>query len=252
MAKVGRMVKEASVEELSARFAERPNVFVTSVNRLPAADADTFRRQLFAFQARLVVVKRRLGQRAIERLKLSGLTDLLDGTVGLVFSGEDPLVTAKLIVDFRKAHEEQLTLRGAVIDGQLLEAARVEELAQLPPRPVLLTQVIFTIESPMTDLIMTLERLIGDVAWLVEQAVAKRPAEPPKPLPAAPTPASSGAAQAGAQDPATQPAQGAEASAGGPPPQPTQAPPAQEPPSHQSGTPPPKAEESPPEEEATS
>ena len=176
MASVGRMVKDASAEELSARLAERPNVFVTSVNRLPASDADTFRRQLVASQGRLVVVKRRLGQRAIERLKVPGLAGLLEGTVGLVFSGADPLATAKLIVDFRKAHAEQLAVRGAVIDGQLLDTARVEELAQLPPRPMLLAQVAALIEAPMADLIMTLERLIGDVAWLVEQAAAANPA----------------------------------------------------------------------------
>lgn len=187
MANVGRMVKGASVEELSARFAERPNVFVTSVNRLPAADADTFRRQLFASQGRLVVVKRRLGQRAIERLKFPGLAGLLDGTVGLVFSGADPLATAKLIVDFRKAHAEQLAVRGAVIDGQLLDTARVEELAQLPPRPMLLAQVAALIEAPIADLIMTLERLIGDVAWLVEQAAAATPAKTPPPQQAPPT-----------------------------------------------------------------
>ena len=188
MANVGRMVKEASVEELSARFAERTNVFVTTVNRLPAADADTLRRQLFASQARLVVVKRRLGQRAIERLKLPGLSDLLEGTVGFVFSGEDPLATAKLIVDFRKAHEERLTVRGALIDGQLLDTARVEALAQLPPKPVLLAQVVATIESPLADVIFTLERLIGDIAWLAEQAAAKAPAPAPEATAQQPTP----------------------------------------------------------------
>jgi len=187
MASVGRMVKEAGVEELSARFAERANVFVTTVNRLPASDTDTFRRQLFASQARLVVVQRRLGQRAIEPLKLPGLAELLEGTVGFVFSGEDPLATAKLIVDFRKAHEERLTVRGAVIDGQLLDTARVEALAQLPPKPVLLAQVVAMLESPLADIIVTLERLIGDIAWLAEQAAAAKPADARPPQQAPPT-----------------------------------------------------------------
>ena len=180
MAKVGRMVKESSAAEVSNRLAEQPNFFVTSINRLPAAEADAFRQKLFASHARLLMVKRRLGQRAIEPLKISGLAELLAGSIALVFAGEDPLVTAKLIVEFRKTREEQLLVRGAVIDGQLLDKSRVEQLAQLPSKPVLLAQVVATIEAPISDVIFTIERLLGDIAWLAEQVAAAKPSEAPK------------------------------------------------------------------------
>ena len=184
MARVGRMVKEAGVEELATALASRPNFFIAGVNRLPASDADAFRKQLVTSQARLVVVKRRLGRRAVERLKIDGLLSLFEGSVGFVLAGNDPLLAAKLLVEFRKAHEERLSVRGAVIDGQLLDPRRVEELAQLPPRPALLAQVVMTLEAPLADVIFTLERLIGDIAWLAEQAAAAKPA--PAAEPAAP------------------------------------------------------------------
>ena len=181
MPNVGRMVKESSVEELSTQLAEQPNFFVTAVNRLSAPEADTLRQKLYASRSHLVVVKRRLGERALQGLNVAGLKELLEGSIGLVLSGDDVLQTAKLIVEFRKTHEEQLSVRGAVIDGQLLDQSRVEQLAQLPPKPVLLAQVVATIESPIADLIFTIERLIGDIAWIAEQAVAKKPAEAPTP-----------------------------------------------------------------------
>ena len=62
-----------------------------------------------------------------------------------------------------------------MIDGQLLDSQRVEQLALLPPKPVLLAQLVATIESPMADLIFTIERLIGDLAWTIEQTAAKAP-----------------------------------------------------------------------------
>ena len=175
MAKVGRLVKESTVQEVGAELSERPNFFVTTVNRLPASDADAFRQKLYASQAHLVVVKRRLGQRALQPLNIAGLAELLSGSVGLVLSGSDTLQTAKLIVDFRKAHEDSLTVRGAVIDGRLLDQQHVEELAQLPPKPVLLAQLVATIEAPIADLILTVERLIGDLAWTIEQTAVKKP-----------------------------------------------------------------------------
>lgn len=176
MAKVGQLVKESTTSEISARLGERPNFFIASVNRLSSPDTDLLRRQLFGLQARLLMVKRRLGRRTLDGLKVAGLPELLEGTVGIVLAADDVAATAKLLVDFRKGHEEQLTLRGGLIDGQLLDKVRIEALAQLPPKPVLLAQVLGTIEAPLADVIFTIERLIGDVAWLAEQAAAQKPA----------------------------------------------------------------------------
>ncbi len=176
MPSVGRMVKESMVTELTNELADGPNVFVTALKGLPAPEADALRQKLFGAQSRLLLVKRRLGRRVTEHLKVAGLADLLEGSVGLVLAGDDTLLAAKVIIEFVKAHEGQLTVRGAFIDGQLLDKARVQDLANLPPRPVLLAHVLGTIESPLVDVIFTLERLIGDLAWLAEQAAATRPA----------------------------------------------------------------------------
>ena len=180
MAGVGRLVKESIVEELSAHLAERPNVFVTSMTRLPASEADALRQKLHQSQARLVMINRRLGRRAVEPLKIPGLTDLLEGSVGLVLVGENFLPAAKQIHEFWKTHGEQLWIKGALVDGQLLDAKRVEELANLPPKPVLLAQVAATIESPIAAVIATIERLLGDVAWLLERAAEKTQGDPTK------------------------------------------------------------------------
>ncbi len=178
MATAGRLVKASLLSELSATLAERPNFFVTSVNRLPASEANALRQKLFASRAHMMMVQRRLGLRAIESLNIAGLNDLFEGSIVLVLPGEDALPTAKLIVEFIKTHEGQLAVRGGILDGQLLDPKRVEELASLPPKPMLLAQVVATLESPLADVIFTLERLIGDIAWLAEQAAEKKPAAP--------------------------------------------------------------------------
>lgn len=173
MASIGRKVKEAIVEELSTELSKRRNFFVTALNRLPASETDALRQKLFASHAHLIMVSRRLGRRAIEPLNIAGLTGLLEGSVGLVVTGEESLPAAKIIVEFRRAHEERMSVKGGLIDGQLLDGSTVEQLAGLPPKPVLLAHVAATIESPIADVIMTIERLIGDPAWIAEQAAAK-------------------------------------------------------------------------------
>jgi large subunit ribosomal protein L10 len=181
MAKVGRMVKDGSIQEIAAQLSERPNFFITAINRLSAPDADTLRRQLFGSKAHLLVVKRRLGQRAVSGLNVAGLSELLEGSVGIVLVETDVPAAAKRLVEFRKTHEAGLAVRGAVVDGQLLDASWVERLAQLPPKPVLLAQVVATIEAPIADVIFTVERLIGDIAWLAEQVASQKPLPAPPP-----------------------------------------------------------------------
>ena len=173
MAKVGRMVKESSAAEISTKLSERPNFFVASITKLPASEADLFRRKLSTSQSRLLVVKRRLGHRVVQPLNLAGLPALLEGSVGFILAGDDVLQVAKTLIEFHKGREEQLTVRGAVIDGQLLDLHRVKELAGLPTKPVLLAQVVMTIEAPIADLIGTVEQLIGELAWVTEQAATK-------------------------------------------------------------------------------
>ena len=177
---------------------EQPNFFVTTVNRLKAPDTDLLRQKLHASKARLVMIKRRLGQRATLGLQMPGLADRLQGSVGFVIASDDVLQVAKTLIEFRKSREEQLFVRGALIEGQLLDEARVEELAKLPPKPVLLAHVVAMIESPIADVVFTLEQLIGEIAWTIEQLADKKPTtnateqQTGEPAAAAPTAASSG------------------------------------------------------------
>ena len=175
MPRVGRMVKESILQEIATELSKHPNFFVTRVNRLSASDADALRQKLHASKAKFLLVQRRLGLRAITGLKIPGVDELFEGSVGLVLPSEDVLPIAKTIVEFIKGHEDQLAVRGGILDGAFLDRSRVEQLASLPPKPVLLAQVVFTIESPLSDVILTIEQLIGDVAWLAEQAAISKP-----------------------------------------------------------------------------
>ncbi|MBI4598015.1 MAG: 50S ribosomal protein L10 [Candidatus Omnitrophica bacterium] len=178
MARIGRLVKESIANELRTELKQRPNFFVTSITRMPAAEANVFRQKLHATNARLLMINRRMGRKALEPLSLEGLHELLKGSVGLVLAGDDALPALKVLVDFRKTHEQQLIVSGGILDGELLLDKQLSELAALPSRPVLLAHVLGTIEAPIADVIVTIERLIGDLAWLAEQAAESKTASP--------------------------------------------------------------------------
>ena len=174
MAKAGRLVKELMVRELTQILSERPNFFVASVGLLQAPETDTLRKRLRGVQASMLMVKRTLGSRGLAGLELNGrAADLLTGSVALVFPGGEIIPVAKLLLDFVKESQEKLAIRGGVVDGQLLDAKRFQEVAHLPPKLQLVAQLIVTIESPLADVVWTLDRVFSDLTWILEEASKK-------------------------------------------------------------------------------
>ena len=179
MAKVGRLVKELMVQELSEALREHPNWFVTSLGRLEATEADALRKRLRATDATLLMVKRTLGLRGISALGIDGAQTLFTGSVGLVLTSEEAPKIAKIIVEFAKANEDKLIIRGGLVDGQLLDQKRVEELAHLPSKPELIARLIGVLESPIVSVVMVLEQVLGEPAWVLEEASKQQPAAAP-------------------------------------------------------------------------
>ncbi len=181
MAKIGRMVKDSMIQELSLRLGERPNLLVTSVHRLSPSDSIVLRQKLFSAHARLRILKRTLGKRFLEGLSIPGLPalgEVKNGSLGFIVAGEDVLPVAKHLVAFIKEHAEHLSLEGGLIEGQVFDKKTVVAFAALPPKLMLLAEVVVTLESPMADVAFTVERLVGDVCWLVEQLAQKKAAAP--------------------------------------------------------------------------
>ena len=178
MAKVGRVVKERMVEELAEALKGSSSVLIASMGPLKAAETDSLRKRLRGSQARMFVAKRTLGERSLDALSAGDrLATLLSGSVAFVIPGEDVVKTAKIVVEFAKANEGKLTVRGGLVEGQILNNKSVEEIASLPSKPQLIANLVGALESPFTSLIWTLEHHMSDLAWVVEEAAKTKPAK---------------------------------------------------------------------------
>lgn len=189
MAKVGRLVKDVMVQELTEALKERQNFFVAAMGALSATEADTLRKRLRASKARMLMIKRTLGLQGMSALQMEEAKRLFEGSIALVFPGEDLIPAAKLLADFAKENQEKLHIRGGLVEGQVLDRTRFEELANLPPRLQLIAHVVGALEAPLANLVWTLESVLGEVAWVLEEASKAKPPSASTPQAQAPTPA---------------------------------------------------------------
>jgi large subunit ribosomal protein L10 len=86
------------------------------------------------------------------------------GTTAVGFAGEDVPQVIKAIVELSR-ESEALRLKGGVIQGELFSASQVERLADLPPLPVLQSQLLGVLAAPGG-------RIAGALAGAVRQLVS--------------------------------------------------------------------------------
>jgi large subunit ribosomal protein L10 len=104
-------------------------------------------------------------------------TELLSGSTLVSFAQGDLAAVAKAVLDFARAHEENVTVKGGIMGRQLLSGAEVKTLAELPPLPVVRAQLIGLLQAPASRLAGVLAAPGRQIATVLK-AYAEKHAEP--------------------------------------------------------------------------
>ena len=145
---------------------------------MTAAESTELRRRLRAVRGELRVAKNTLVRRAIRDTNFAGLDSQLGGPVGLIFSFEDPIAVAKAVTSFREAGDK-FKLRGGVIDGKPLSREEVQELANMPPKEVVMAQLLGLLQAPASALVRLINEPGCALARLIDAIGKKNEASSP-------------------------------------------------------------------------
>ncbi len=151
--------RQQEVETLTAEVKASPNIYVTDFSGMSVLRMTEFRRRLRAAGAKYVVVKNTLAQRALAANDVTSLDPHLVGPVGLVFAGSDPLPAAKVLGDFAKEFENKPAVKAGLVDGKAVEAEYVKKLGALPPRDVMLGEILGCMNGVLYQVVGALEAL---------------------------------------------------------------------------------------------
>lgn len=161
---MARPEKVAAVEEIRQQLEESQAVFVTDYRGLTVSELTTLRRQLREVGTEYKVVKNTLTRRAAAEIDADALDPLLVGPTAVAFAREDAVATAKALNDFAK-ESRILEIRGGLLEGKLLTFDDVQALADLPPREVLLGQVVGGIQAPIAGFVSVLQGTLRNLVY---------------------------------------------------------------------------------------
>ena len=157
-----RIEKREFVAELSAVFADTSMVVVTRNAGMTVADVTALRRSMRAAGASFKVAKNRLALLALEGTRFDGIAPLLKGPTALSWS-KDPVAVAKAAVDFAKTNDKFVLIGGA-LGSQVLDAAGVKALSELPSLDSLRAKILGLLNAPATKVAGVLQAPAGQLA----------------------------------------------------------------------------------------
>jgi large subunit ribosomal protein L10 len=147
--------KAESIEELRKRIAASPNLFLTDFAGLTVEETSRLRNELRKDGTTYSVVKNSLFSIAAGPEIAKQLEAHLAGPTAIVFTGNDPVASAKALSNFA-AETKKLKIKAGFVEGKPLDAAEVNVLATLPPRIELLAKLVGTLANPMRGLVTVL------------------------------------------------------------------------------------------------
>jgi len=164
--------KERVVAELTERLRTSETLIVADYRGLTNAEIDGLRSKLMEHGARFAVVKNTLTRRAAEAAGADALLALLEGPSAIAFveSDGDPAAVAKALRDAATS-TKILAIRGGVLEGVMMSADEVEDLAKLPPADVLRAQLVAAIVSPLTTIVALVAAPVRDLVGLIDARI---------------------------------------------------------------------------------
>ena len=169
--------KKAIVEALAERFqSANAGVFV-DYRGITVAEDTALRRELVAEGVEYSVVKNTLVRFALDKAGLSGLDEVLNGTTSLATTAGDPIAPIRIINENAKKLGDRFNIKAAFMDGKILSAQEIEEIAALPGKDALYAKVLGTMLAPITSLAVCLGQILEQKGGSVESAEPAAEAE---------------------------------------------------------------------------
>ncbi len=146
---MSKRVKQLLTQDLSNRLDGVSEALLVNVVGLDANKSVVLRKQLREKNMHLMVVRNSLARRATEGTPLAPALVGAEGTLALMWGGDDIVSLAKEAVKLQKDTEfKAFETRGGVMEGEALTSAQVQEISKWPSREEQLSILSGQILSP--------------------------------------------------------------------------------------------------------
>lgn len=156
MAKVE--LKQPIVDEIKSKIEGATTVVLVDYRGLTVEQDTKLRKGLREAGCEYKVYKNTLMKRAFDGTDFAQMSDLLDGPSAIAISKEDATAPIRILSNIAK-EAEALEFKGAVVEGNFYDVDGIKSLASIPSREELISKLLGSLQSPITNLARVLNQI---------------------------------------------------------------------------------------------
>ena len=151
--------KAAAVDALAEKFGRAVSGILVQYQGITVEDDTKLRAAMRAAGVEYTVIKNSLIGRACDKAGFEAMKEHLEGMNAVAISYDDPIAPAKILKEYAEKIET-FTLRAGFLDGAVVDEAAVKELADIPPKEVLIAKMLGSLQSPISGLAVALQAVV--------------------------------------------------------------------------------------------
>lgn len=164
-----------TVADLKDRIQRATLVVSTEYRGLTVKEMQEMRRRFRDGGIEVRVIKNTLLRLAAEQSGQAEMNRIVEGPTALALAYGDIIDAAKAVTGYAQTAPQAFSLRGGFMDGHVLSAADLRDLVRIPPKPVLLSQLLGQLQSPLAGFVGLLDAPLRELTGLLQALLSELP-----------------------------------------------------------------------------
>lgn len=115
-------------------------------------------------------MKNNLAGKASEGTPSEQVLKDLRGMTSMAYTTKDPVALAKALTAYAKTNPS-FTFKAGMVEGRAIDVKAITDLANMPPREVVLAKLLYLINAPAQRLLTAVNAVGRNLAVVLDQAV---------------------------------------------------------------------------------
>ncbi len=186
---MSKMLNNLIIRDLEDYLGDAEGFVLVNPEGLDSGLTFDFRKKLRESGVTVKIINNRLAKRVIrEKIGLNGDADanatfdeLFRGQTAILTSGAEGsdgvIASAKAVSGWLKKNKKKVAIKGGLLEGQLLNQADVEGLADIPDTQALYGQIAGLFQAPVRNLATATQQIITKVVYALQAIKEKKEQE---------------------------------------------------------------------------
>ncbi len=172
-----RVTKSNDLAALTESLQNSKSAMVVSFKGVTVNKDQEFRNSVREAGAKYEVVKNTLARIAVKGTDFEQASDHFKGVTAIAWTENDPVVLSKAISKFMKDNADVYTFKTGVVDGNLVDLAKLTTIANLPSKEELISKLLFVINAQAQRIVTVINAVPRDLAVVIKQIGEAKPVD---------------------------------------------------------------------------